>query len=196
MDLSDAFVAGQGYVALSRVRSLDGLILKWLNRRALEIDSRVREYDELLSQASDRASERLADLSLKDRKEKTDAAIIRLGGVTEKLDLSLKSKKSPKLATHEETYTFIQQGMDIESIANVRDLKFSTIIAHIEKLIEEWKTLNLENLRPLDEDRLTTVLAIFRKLDTTSLSPVKEYLEEEYDEIYDYDEIRLARLFL
>ncbi len=108
-----------------------------MNRRALEIDSRVREYDELLSQASDRASERLADLSLKERKEKTDAAIIRLGGVTEKLDLSLKSKKSPKLATHEETHTFLEQGMDIESIANVRDLKFSTIIAHIEKLLEE-----------------------------------------------------------
>ena len=86
--------------------------------------------------------------------------------------------------------------MDIESIANIRDLKSSTIIAHIEKLIEEGKTLNLENIRPLDEDRLATVLAIFRKLDTTSLSVVKGYLEEEYDEIYDYDEIRLARLFL
>jgi ATP-dependent DNA helicase RecQ len=86
--------------------------------------------------------------------------------------------------------------MDIESIANVRNIKPSTIIAHIEKLIEEGKTLNLENIRPLDEDRLATVLAIFRKLDTTSLSLVKGYLEEEYDEIYDYDEIRLARLFL
>jgi ATP-dependent DNA helicase RecQ len=86
--------------------------------------------------------------------------------------------------------------MDIESIANIRNIKPSTIIAHIEKLIEEWKTLNLENIRPLDEDRLATVLAIFRKLDTTSLSVVKGYLEEEYDEIYDYDEIRLARLFL
>jgi ATP-dependent DNA helicase RecQ len=86
--------------------------------------------------------------------------------------------------------------MDIESIANVRNIKPSTIIAHIEKLIEEGKTLNLENIRPLDEDRLATVLAIFRKLDTTSLSVVKGYLEEEYDEIYDYDEIRLARLFL
>ena len=167
-----------------------------MNRRALEIDPRVRAYDELLSQASDRASERLADLSLKERKEKTDAAIIRLGGVIEKIDLSPKSKKSPKLATHEETYTFLEQGMDIESIANIRNIKPSTIIAHIEKLIEEGKALNLENIRPLDEDRLATVLAIFRKLDTTSLSLVKGYLEEEYDEIYDYDEIRLARLFL
>lgn len=52
MDLGDAFVAGQGYVALSRVRSLDGLILRGMNRRALEIDPRVREYDELLMVAS------------------------------------------------------------------------------------------------------------------------------------------------
>ncbi len=28
MDLGDCFVPGQGYVALSRIRSLDGLILK------------------------------------------------------------------------------------------------------------------------------------------------------------------------
>ncbi len=38
MDLSDAFVAGQGYVALSIVRALSGLILRGLNERALEID--------------------------------------------------------------------------------------------------------------------------------------------------------------
>ena len=48
MDLSDAFVAGQGYVALSRVRSLAGLTLKGINNTALAIDPRVREYDALL----------------------------------------------------------------------------------------------------------------------------------------------------
>ena len=63
MDLSDAFVAGQGYVALSRVRSLEGLILRGLNRTALEIDPRVHEYDELLHAASNRAGERLMSMS-------------------------------------------------------------------------------------------------------------------------------------
>ena len=63
MDLSDAFVAGQGYVALSRVRSLEGLILRGLNRTALEIDPRVHEYDELIRAASTRAGERLTNMS-------------------------------------------------------------------------------------------------------------------------------------
>ncbi len=38
MNLLDAFVPGQGYVALSRVRSLDGLILRGFNSVSLEID--------------------------------------------------------------------------------------------------------------------------------------------------------------
>ena len=45
MDLSQAFAFGQGYVALSRVRSLDGLYLGGLNERALEIDPNVLEQD-------------------------------------------------------------------------------------------------------------------------------------------------------
>lgn len=196
MDLSDAFVAGQGYVALSRVRSLDGLILKWLNRRALEIDHRVREYDELLSQASDRASERLADLSLKERKEKTDAAIIRLGGTPEKIDLTMKEKKSSKVATHEETYTLLRMWLSLEEIAHERSLKASTIYSHVEKLLEEGKDIDLEKIRPLDEERLARILEWFQTLSTEALSPVREYLFETHGEDYDYDEVRLARLFL
>jgi ATP-dependent exoDNAse (exonuclease V) alpha subunit len=37
IDLSEAFVPGQGYVALSRLRTLDGLDLKGINRQALEV---------------------------------------------------------------------------------------------------------------------------------------------------------------
>lgn len=93
MDLSDAFVAGQGYVALSRVRSLDGLFLRGLNRTALEIDPRVREYDELLSQASARAQERLDGMTPRDKLEKIHTAILRLGGHIERVEVVPKTPK-------------------------------------------------------------------------------------------------------
>lgn len=72
----------------------------------------------------------------------------------------------------------------------------STIYAHIEKLIEEGKKVDLEKIRPLDEERLARILDGFRALSTEALSPVREYLYETFGDEYDYDEVRLARLFL
>lgn len=89
MDLSDCFVPGQGYVALSRVRSISGLILRGANAVALQIDSSVRQYDILLRQASLRAEARLREIGSDEKKTKVNTAIRRLGGVTEKLDLSI-----------------------------------------------------------------------------------------------------------
>lgn len=196
MDLGDAFVAGQGYVALSRVRSLEGLILRWFNARALEIDERVRDYDELLRLASERAKERLDLMWSNEKKEKRQNAILRLWGVLEKIEHSEKVKKWPKIATHEETYILIQMGLSLEEIAVERSVKISTIYTHLEKLIEEGKKIDLENIRPLDEERLGKILDAFRTLSTEALSPVREYLAETYEEEFDYDEVRLARLFL
>ena len=45
MDLSQAFEYGQGYVALSRVRTLAGLTLSGLNERALEVHPEVARRD-------------------------------------------------------------------------------------------------------------------------------------------------------
>lgn len=45
IDLSKAFVSGQGYVGLSRVRSLDSLYLKGINRRSLMVSSKAQEID-------------------------------------------------------------------------------------------------------------------------------------------------------
>ncbi|MDP3956142.1 MAG: PIF1 family DEAD/DEAH box helicase [bacterium] len=53
IDLSKAFVPGQGYVALSRVRTLAGLLLTGLNEEGLRVDERVRYLDELLQTQSD-----------------------------------------------------------------------------------------------------------------------------------------------
>src|SRR6185503_20814239 len=56
MDLSQAFEYGQGYVALSRVRSLEGLYLLGLNERALEVHPEALEQDAEFREQSDSAA--------------------------------------------------------------------------------------------------------------------------------------------
>ncbi|MCB1615674.1 MAG: hypothetical protein KDI30_06645, partial [Pseudomonadales bacterium] len=52
IDLGDAFVPGMGYVALSRVRSLDKLTLGGINRTALQINPEALEIDAVLRKQS------------------------------------------------------------------------------------------------------------------------------------------------
>jgi ATP-dependent DNA helicase PIF1 len=60
MDLSNAFEYGQGYVALSRVRSLSGLHLLGWNERALRVHPMALEKDADFRRASEDESGRLA----------------------------------------------------------------------------------------------------------------------------------------
>jgi len=53
VDLSKTFVEGMGYVALSRVRSLEGLRLMGLNELALRVDPAVIELDKALMAQSE-----------------------------------------------------------------------------------------------------------------------------------------------
>lgn len=57
VDLSKAFEFGQGYVALSRVRSLAGLQLEGLNERALEMHPVIVEKDAHFKQKSSELNE-------------------------------------------------------------------------------------------------------------------------------------------
>ena len=45
IDLSQAFVEGQGYVALSRVKNLDNLYIKGINQRALMVSKEAQRID-------------------------------------------------------------------------------------------------------------------------------------------------------
>jgi ATP-dependent DNA helicase PIF1 len=53
VDLSKSFTPGMGYVALSRVRSLDGLYLAGINRMALQMHPQIYEFDRELRRASE-----------------------------------------------------------------------------------------------------------------------------------------------
>jgi len=62
IDLSRAFEYGQGYVALSRLRTLAGLHLLGLNERALHVHPQAIEKDAEFRAASDDALDAMADL--------------------------------------------------------------------------------------------------------------------------------------
>lgn len=61
IDLSRAFTPGMGYVALSRVRSLDGVFLKGINNTALMMHPDIFEFDETLKASSQEFATGIAD---------------------------------------------------------------------------------------------------------------------------------------
>ena len=63
LDLSKSFVKGMGYVALSRVRSLNGMKLLGFNELSLAVDDEVLEIDEKFQEESERNAEALNRLS-------------------------------------------------------------------------------------------------------------------------------------
>lgn len=75
IDLSKAFVEGMGYVALSRVRSLDNLVLDGLNGMALKTSPLARELDAVLRSKSTEALEShsttIADWHIQEEKRKS-----------------------------------------------------------------------------------------------------------------------------
>lgn len=52
IDLSSAFERGMGYVALSRIKSLSGLDLRGLNKKALEVSKKAVELDKTFKEKS------------------------------------------------------------------------------------------------------------------------------------------------
>ncbi len=84
MDLSSAFEYGQGYVAISRVRTLHGLTLAGLNHRALEVHPAIREKDLHFRAASEEARRRFREMEPTELSRMHSNFIRSIGGKTEK----------------------------------------------------------------------------------------------------------------
>ena len=83
MDLRGAFEHGQGYVALSRVRTLAGLTLAGWNERALEVHPEICVKDEDFKNASRAAQENFAAISEAELAERQNNFISACGGKIE-----------------------------------------------------------------------------------------------------------------
>jgi hypothetical protein len=188
IDLSKSFEKGMGYVALSRVKSLQGLKLLGLNDNALEINEEVLMFDEELREISDKIAHGLRGLDPKDKKEMQEKFLAHISPRG-------KEKKKKKGDTHLVTRDLIKEKIPLKEIVAKRKLKDETIISHIETLLEKGE-LDYDDITYLKfgllKDRLKAIHDAFKKSKGIQLSPVKSLL----DYTYTFQEIRLARLFL
>jgi DNA-binding MarR family transcriptional regulator len=195
IDLRRAFEYGQGYVALSRVRSLDGLHLLGFNERALEVHPAVLSQDSYFRSASDQAERHYQEM--------TSA---KLGNLQQEFLNSCYSvsgfelpKQRLKGATYQTTRDLlIKDKLSIEEIAQKRGMTTGTIISHIEKLVEDGGlsvSKDLVRVKPDSasfEVMMMALVKVKQKEGQMLLSQTRELLGSKYS----FDQIRLARLFL
>jgi len=189
VDLSRSFEKGMGYVALSRLRTLNGLQLMGINNMALEVDEEVAGFDSKFRESS---SKHVTELSKKNQKTILRQQQEFLAKIT-----SSKFPKEKKISTEEVTLKLLENGQNIRQIAKERNLKPETIISHIEKLKEKDKTLDLSILKKeISASRLQKIITALKKSGMEGgvylLTPAKQILGNGFS----FEEIRMARLFL
>lgn len=189
IDLSKAFTYGQGYVALSRVRTLSGITLVGMNQSALLVHPDILEKDRRFKSDSYEAELMFERIPEKEMVALHTQFILANGGTIEK---GAKSK-GKKLTTQDATLALFKQGLNLEDIARERKIKVTTIIDHIYVLLERGDVNRNEVLQLADtrlSKSLPAIYAAFKEIGDEKLAPIFEY----FNGTYMYDDLRLARV--
>ncbi len=189
MDLGLSFEYGQGYVALSRVRRLQGLFLLGWNDMAFKVHPTISLQDIRFHEESDEAQKNFAALSRGDLHTMHQNFIIASGGELAKRDIT----EIKKQTTYDETRLLIERGFELKDIVAKRSLTLGTILQHIEALrdTESITHKQIEKLLPKDIKKKTSkIFKAFDECGTDVLKPVFEKLKG----VFSYDDLRMARL--
>lgn len=194
IDLASAFEFGQGYVALSRVRTLAGLYLLGYNERALEVHPDVFARDVLFRAQSEEARYEFAALGEEALAQKHAQFIDSIGGA---VGMGMQAP-APKQSTYEATAELVGQKLSIAEMAEKRGVTEGTIIGHLEKLVASG-TLDpendLEHLKPERRRFVTMQVAlekVQKKKGSMLLTPAQAILGPGFT----FEELRVVRLFL
>jgi len=212
IDLSKTFEAGQGYVALSRIKNIEGLRLMGLNDKALMVDPLILHIDDRIKMASVRASDEIESIQKEALNEICDTYIKRLGGLVdrvqideeiEKINSGTVSADSYKTPTQIKTKHLIEKCDSILDIAKKRGVGKGTIIGHLSTLKQEDDTLDLSKFKASEtySPKIAEIVAQLKDQNNKEnfsddgrirLKPIFEALGGEVS----YDEIRIGLLFL
>lgn len=199
IDLSKAFVYGQGYVALSRVRSLDGLKVIGMHPNALQVDPKIVHQDERFHKESESAEDAfiaMEDTEVEDMHERF--AVAHGGKVPADDEVGVVRSAAERVkaeSTYVVTRDLLKAGKGIEQVSKERDLSETTIWTHVERLVEdgELTSEDIKHLEPTDFDWSEAKGVLFAAMDehgTEKLKPLFEAANEEYDYLW----VRLARM--
>ena len=191
IDLSRAFASGQGYVALSRLKTLEGLYLKGFNPQALMIADVVREADEVFRKKSDQAEHAITKYSEEQVRTLHEAFLTEKGGTVIEIEEAESDDIEVKVPSHQKTQEMLLAGLSVIDIAEQREISVDTIIGHIEKLLELKEKVELSHTLPSKKD-VEKITKAFKELETRKLTPVYEHLKGKHS----YQDIRLVRASL
>lgn len=191
IDLGKAFEKGMGYVALSRVRTLEGLKLKGIGNRALLIHDEAHEMDRQFKRQSDAAVQEFGDIAPHELMALQQTFLVKLGSEGKLI-------KQKKVSTIEVTKKMFEEGMSVKQIAQERDLEIGTVISHLEKIKEFDPQFNFYPIKDaMSASKFQKIYKAFSQVGTSEggkrpLNPVKDIVGSAAS----FEEIRMVRLFL
>ena len=226
IDLSRTFELGQGYVALSRLKSLAGLQLLGMNEMSLQLDPLARGADKRFLILSEEADDNYAMLDEKSMKQEHDNFILKSGGTLSKSVIKAyaslqKKRREQQLAQQNKkqklgnqvadksektllaTRLLLEESLTIADIAHSRGLAQSTIMRHISDLKRQDPSLACDHLRP-DDAVMTAVGTAYVAIkvannpnDFNDDGSIKiKPIYEHLKQTLDYNTIRLALIFI
>ncbi|MAZ56280.1 AAA family ATPase [bacterium] len=196
IDLSKAFAFGQGYVALSRVRTLAGLKMLGMSPTALRVDPEVVAKDERMQVDSDLVEETFSQMESEELESMQRNFLRSSGGEWPTGEIKVRTKgyeRVQKESTLEKTKELLKEKKSIREIAKERNIKESTAWSHLEKLVEE-RAIGIGDLTHLQNknhsENEPKVLEAIEELGDEKLKPLFEYCDEKID----YETVRLVRM--
>ncbi|MCD1279940.1 helicase [Psychrobacter sp. CCUG 69069] len=226
IDLSRTFELGQGYVALSRLKSLAGLQLLGMNDMSLQLDPLARGADKRFLVLSAEADANYAMLDEDSMTQAHEKFILKSGGTLSKsvidayanlqkkrreqqqAQLNKKQKLGNQVSDKSDstllaTRLLLEESLSIAEISQARQLSQSTIMRHIGELKSQDPSLACDHLRPEDEvmtavgNAYVAIKVANNPNDFNDDGSVK--LRPIFDHLkqsIDYNTIRLALIFI
>jgi hypothetical protein len=223
IDLSKTFEPGQGYVALSRIKSIDGLSLSGMNSVALMVDEQVLSVDRKFKQYSEIVENQFLEFSDEEKEKMYEAFILSKGGTLDKKEIEEEKKIIEKeekkkkeaigsasenissVSTFLLTKELVDKKFSIKKIAEERGLTEATILNHLERLLEQKtiKSGDIQYIKP-DIDLIDMVEEVVEEINSdkkeenfTEDGKIKlTPIFKMLDGEVSYEDIRLALLFI